>query len=61
MVHDKKKIHVIYDPPHLLKNIRNSLKKGNLAYDNQIVRWQYIEEFYRKDKENSIRLAPKIN
>lgn len=60
MVHDKKKIHVIYDPPHLLKNIRNNLKKGNLAYDNQIVRWQYIEEFYRKDKENSIRLAPKL-
>ena len=37
--HDGKKIFVFYDPPHLLKNVRNNLKKDDLMVDGKIVSW----------------------
>ena len=59
-----KKIHVFFDPPHLLKNTRNNLKKtgfrmgdGEHARD---IHWSFIEELYALDSENGIKLAPKL-
>ena len=40
------KRYVPYDPPHLLKNIQNSLKKTDFEINGKIVSWQYIVYFH---------------
>ena len=55
-----RKVLVMYDPPHLLKNIRNNLIKSNYKYDDVEVKWEYVLDFYNKDKDMSIRMAPKL-
>ena len=58
--HNDKNIFVFYDPSHLLKNICNNLKKGNLYVDGKLVSWQHIVDFYHFDKSHEIQLAPKL-
>ena len=60
MTHGEKKIFVFYDPPHLLKNVRNNLKKGDLVVDGKTVSWKYIVDFYNIDRSQQIQLAPKL-
>lgn len=50
----------MYDSPHLLKSVRNNFMKYNISIDNDTVKWYYIRTVYEKDKEMSIRLAPKL-
>lgn len=50
----------MYDTPHLLKSVRNNLIRHDVVINGQSVSWRYIEEFYAKDKQMSIRLAPKL-
>ena len=56
----EKKVFVIYDPPHLLKNIRNNLKKHGFKCGENVIDWKYIEHFYDFDKKLGIRMAPKL-
>ena len=51
---------VFYDPPHLLKNVRNNLKKADLKVGDNMVSWQHIVDFYNIDKVQMIQLAPKL-
>ena len=60
-LHDNRKIFVMLDPPHLLKNTRNNLKKTGFMVDGQLVKWDYIERFYYTDCKNSVRMAPKLS
>ena len=53
-------VFVIYDPPHLLKNIRNNLMKQGFIVNDKRVQWRYVTEFYYLDKANAIRMAPKL-
>lgn len=53
-------VYVVYDPPHLMKNIRNNLMKHGFLYDGQRINWKYVAEFYEFDKENPVRFAPKL-
>ena len=55
-----KKYFTIYDPPHLLKSVRNKLMKYNFGFDNKIARWKDIINFYKKDEKLPTRLAPKL-
>ena len=55
-----KKVFVFYDAPHLLKNVRNNLKKGGFVIDGKLISWQHIVDFYNFDKRNRIHLAPKL-
>ena len=55
-----KKVFVFYDAPHLLKNVRNNLKKGGFVIDGKLISWQHIVDFYNFNKRNRIRLAPKL-
>ena len=54
------KIHVPFDPRHLLKNIRNNLKKSGFVVDDNDISWEYIEKFYNIDSQLPIRMAPKL-
>ena len=58
--HNGKKIFVVYDPPHLLKNVRNNLRKHGFLVNGEEVSWEHIRHFYNFDKKNPIRVAPKL-
>ena len=50
----------IYDPPHLLKSVRNNLLKYIFQYEEHLAKWSDIEKFYRKEEKEALRLAPKL-
>lgn len=57
----------LYDPPHLLKCMRNNLLTKNLNFNyngkNQTASWSHIETLYGLDKQNEIyelRTLPKL-
>ena len=54
------KIHMFFDTPHLMKSIRNTLSKYDIEINSDIIKWKYIEQFYKTDKEMCIKLAPKL-
>ncbi len=63
-LHGSRKVFVFYDPPHLLKNIRNNLKKYGFTVgsaDSKVdVLWKHIESFYEADCSKPVRLAPRL-
>ena len=59
-MYENRKIFVYYDLPHLLKNVRNNLKKADLRIDEGVVSWQHTVDFYNFDKCQPIQMAPKL-
>lgn len=55
-----KQYFTIFDPPHLLKSIRNNLMKYDFEFEGKIACWQDIKLFYDKDQKLPIRVSPKI-
>ena len=51
---------VIFDPPHLLKSVRNNLLKYNFEFENKESNWDDIKSFYNKEQKQAIRTAPKL-
>ena len=61
--HGSMKVFVLYDPPHLLKSMRNNLKKHGFtieAEDKVDIMWDHIVSFYETDSSKPVRLAPKL-
>ena len=56
------KVFVFFDPPHLLKCIRNNLFAHDILVAGQRVSWEYIREVFRHESQNSVslRTAPKL-
>ena len=54
------KIYCMFDPPHLLKSVRNNLKQHIFVVDGHEVNWNYIVEFYNHDSKLPLRMAPKL-
>jgi hypothetical protein len=54
------KVFVLYDPPHLIKNIRNNLKKHGFLVGDHEVLWKYVSDFFYSDCKLPIRMAPKL-
>ncbi|CAB4039939.1 Hypothetical predicted protein [Paramuricea clavata] len=59
-MHNQKKYYLMFDPPHLIKCIRNNLMKYTFKFGQYTAKWQDIVVFYNKDKELPIRAAPKL-
>ena len=59
-IHKGKKYFLMFDPPHLMKCVRNNLIKYTFKFENYQAQWKDIEQFYNKDKELPIRAAPKL-
>ena len=53
-------IFVIYDAPHLLKNIRNNLKCNDFSVDGHRFEWKHHVSFYALDSSLPIRMAPRL-
>ena len=58
--HDNNNILFMYDPPHLLKSVRNNLKKSGFTVDGKDILWQHIASFYELDSSKPIRMAPRL-
>lgn len=56
------KIIVMYDPPHLIKSVRNNLLNNNFIYKDEEVSWGYVKRLYELEtlKVNAMRLTPKL-
>ncbi|GFO01450.1 transposable element p transposase-like protein [Plakobranchus ocellatus] len=50
----------MFDPPHLMKSIRNNLKRHGFTKDGADVSWEFVERFYQMDSSLPIRMAPKL-
>ena len=59
-VHNGKRIYLMFDPPHLLKCIRNNLINYTFKFNQYSACWKDVEDFYEKDKILPIRSAPKL-
>ncbi|KAF2905576.1 hypothetical protein ILUMI_00604 [Ignelater luminosus] len=55
-----KKIYALFDTPHLIKSVRNTLLKGNIHINNKEVSFDDIRKFYDLDKTNKIRANVKL-
>ena len=55
-----KPVYVIFDVPHLVKNVRNNFQGHDLRIGDSVSRWSHIGTFYDVDKLHSIRLAPRL-
>ena len=56
----KKKIYYIFDAPHLLKSVRNNLRKHSFQFEGKIAKWAYMKQFYNKKSQQKFKLAPKL-
>ena len=54
------KVYTMYDPPHLIKSVRNNFKKHGFTLDENDIKWQHLSSFYDADSSKPIRLAPKL-
>ncbi len=59
-IHNNQKYFVMFDPPHLLKCVRNNLMKYPFKFGMYTASWKDIEKFYNNDKTLTIRTAPKL-
>lgn len=59
-IHNNKKYFLMFDPPHLIKCVRNNLLNYTFKFGNYTAQWKDIADFYEKDKELPIRAAPKL-
>ena len=58
--HNSKKYFLMFDPPHLLKSVRNNLLKYSFVFNDEVATWKDIEDFYQQDTALEIRSAPKL-
>ena len=54
------KVNFFFDPPHLLKSLRNTLLKYNIKIGGKIISWDHIKQFFAKDHDMKLRLPPKL-
>ena len=51
----------MYDPPHLLKSIRNGLYNTGFTMDGKIISWDHIKALYNIKKFDKIQVAGKLS
>ena len=59
-VYTNMKIFFMFDPPHLIKSIRNGLSKG-FMFENNKVSMEVIQKCYDIKSNSKLPLAPKLN
>lgn len=53
---------VIFDPPHLIKGLRNNFLTKNILYEGKISKWSDILDIYMTDCQHmETRLLHKLN
>ena len=55
-----KVVNFLFDPPHLLKCLRNNFMKHDFYVNGTVMKWKYIVDYYERDSKQALKLAPKI-
>jgi hypothetical protein len=55
-----KTVFFMFDPPHLLKSLRNNLMKHDFELNGNVIKWDHIVKFYERDCHQMLKLAPKL-
>lgn len=57
-----KKIFVFYDPAHMLKLVRNAFGEKKIMQNGkgELIKWDYIQKLYKKEKIDGLRAATKL-
>lgn len=50
----------LWDPPHLIKNIRNNWRKHGFSLDGANITWDVMEALYAYDSAQDIRMCPRL-
>ena len=58
--HNGRKIFLMFDPPHLIKSVRNNLMKYSLRFGEHAASWKDVEAVYARDSALPIRSVPKL-
>lgn len=53
-------VHVMYDPPHLMKNLRNNLLTYNFFIGDKVVSFDHVVKLFELDNGNVLRCVPKL-
>ena len=59
-LHNGKKIFYLFDPPHLIKAVRNNLINYDFQFNGKVASWGDIQYMYESDKKLGIRCCPKL-
>ncbi|KAI8437109.1 hypothetical protein MSG28_010460 [Choristoneura fumiferana] len=55
-------LQIIYDPPHLIKGLRNNFLNKNIIIEDKVSKWQDIVDVYKADcTHTEARLLHKLN
>ena len=60
-LHNGRKIFYLFDPPHLIKAVRNNLINYDFHFGSKLARWDDVLSMYKRDKEQPIRCCPKLS
>ena len=58
--YENKRIYALFDVPHLIKSIRNTLLKYDLLTPDGRVSWDILTQLYQWDSSQSVRICPKL-
>lgn len=53
-------VYFFFDPPHLLKSVRNNMMRYDIHFSEKIAKWKYICDFFNIDSKNTLRTARKL-
>ena len=59
-IHNGRRIFLMFDPPHLIKSIRNNLMKYSFRFGEHVASWKDVKAVYVRDSALPIRSAPKL-
>ena len=59
-IHNGKKIYYLYDPPHIIKAVRNNLINYDFHFDGKVASWSDIKALYTIDSKNQYRCCHKL-
>lgn len=55
------KVYFLVDPPHLLKNTRNALRKYHITFSMEsTAKWEHLRGTFLNEKQRQLKLLPKI-
>lgn len=57
---NSKKIYCLFDVPHLIKSVRNTLMKTDISTDDGIVSWSVLQKLHELDNSDITKVCPNI-
>lgn len=59
--HNNKKYYAMYDSPHLIKSLRNTLISTDIQCKDGIVSWECVREIFNLERTNATKMCTKLS